>query len=197
MQLQRFADTFVFYEPIVNKCGDLSVLGLERIIGACCWAMIMLLGDKVPIRGAITIGSGAELEDRHFYGPALEKAYNIEREIADYPRIVVSEEVCQFLDKTPQFSSNPEIDQITKRLAKKISRSLISQDIDGQFIVDYLGDGVKELLPNNSQLISAINKAYEFVNLEFKRFECIKDKKHEERYRLLKEYMERRIVLWK
>jgi len=72
--VERFSDTFVFSSLVPNSQKDNSVIPLYRILSTCCVAMITTLLAGTPVRGAVTIGTGAVLEDNSFYGPALKNS---------------------------------------------------------------------------------------------------------------------------
>ena len=67
VEVERLSDTFVFYSLIPNSYGDASVTPVYRILATCAMAMLWSLAAKTPVRGAITIGAGAKLEDGWFY----------------------------------------------------------------------------------------------------------------------------------
>lgn len=195
ISVERFSDTFVFYSLISNTHGDASVIPLHQTLGACCMAIILSLAARLPVRGGITIGSGLELEDRNFYGPALSRVHYLESEIAGYPRIVVSNEIRNFLAKSQVYSDNSFISSRMQQTAESC-QSLLCRDSDGQYIVDFIGKGVLNLLGPKDKTVQAVRKAYEFVQAEAKRFRTIKNTKLAERYDLLQQYMESRLPIW-
>ena len=158
--------------------------------------MIVSLAGKVPSRGAVSIGTGMELETGSFYGPALAEAHRLESKVADYPRIVVSAETAEFAKGGGGFSSHGAIETIMNSLAATC-RSLLCVDTDGQVIVDYLGEGMHSVLDGATpDMIQAIEAAYPFVCAEAVRFAEAKDAKHAERYAALRGYVESRLPIW-
>lgn len=89
---QQFSDTFVFYAPLTNSHGDVSGATFFQMLTAAASAVLYGLATKAPIRGAITVGAGMEISAGNFYGPALAEAHSLESEVAEYPRVVLSEE---------------------------------------------------------------------------------------------------------
>ncbi len=195
VKVQRFADTFVFSSVIPNAYGDASVIPLYRILSACCMAMLWSLAAETPVRGAVSIGAGAELDDESFYGPGLAEAHHLESEVSGYPRVIVSETVRRFLADGQTYSNDLQTDQTMRRMAD-ICRSFISQDADGCWIVDFLGDGLRGLTEPDTELPSAVRAAYEFVRNEADRFRRTSDTKHALRYYLLQQYIESRLPIW-
>ncbi len=193
---ERFSDTFLFHSPIANTHGDESILPLCRILLTCGRTMIGSLADRIPLRGAVTIGTGVMFDDG-FYGPALAEAHHLENEIADSPRIVVSTRIPSFLDETRNFSQDPWIERVSRETATWCRR-LLCTDIDGQVIVDFLGEATKETFRdrNKKEATQKVQKAYDFVCEEASRFRAEHNEKLTRRYDHLQEYMKSRLPLW-
>ena len=154
-----------------------------------------LAEKKIPVRGAVTVGAGAVLEDGSFYGPALAEAHHLESEVAGYPRVVISDTARLFLDGSSSYSKDPEMDKIMKLLAG-LCRTLICQDMDGCWIVDFLGQGMRKIIPPDPLRVEVLKNAYDFVRSEAERFRQARDIKLALRYHLLREYIESRLALW-
>ncbi len=195
VKIERLSDTFVFSCLISNTHGDASVVPLYRLLLACCMAMMWSLAVRTPVRGSITVGAGAELEDGGFYGPALAEAHRLETEVAGYPRVVVSPAVLEFLFERQAYSTDPGLAKIMQRLAETC-RTFICQDTDGYWIVDFLGKGMHELLSPETRLAGCVKAAYDFVCSELARFRSSGDAKLAPRYGQLQQYMESRLPVW-
>lgn len=195
VKVQRFSDTFLFSSQIPNTYGDVSIMPIYRVVTACGTAMLTSLATKTPVRGAICIGAGAELEDKSFYGPALAEAYRLESDVADYPRVVVSPAVCQFLVEGQTYSLDRDINQIMRQMANTC-RSLLHRDEDGHWTVDFLGKGMRKLIGPNPRFVEAVERAADFVRSEATRFREVGNKKLAIRYELLWRYVESRLPLW-
>lgn len=193
--VERLSDTFVFSSLIPNTHGDASIAPLYRLLSACCMAMIWSLAGKTPVRGSITVGAGAQLQDGSFYGPALAEAHHLESKVAGYPRVVVSPTVLEFMGQGQVYSTDPELSKIMEHMAR-ICRAFICQDTDGRWIVDFLGKGIRELLPPDTDLAVCVKMAYDFVRSELARFRVIGDLKLAERYGQLQQYIESRLPVW-
>ena len=200
LKTQQFGDTFVFYTPTVTPEGDFSVLGIYRILGACCMAMITSLATKVPLRGAICIGTGTELAEETFYGPALSKAHHLEREVAGCPRIVVSRNIPGALEGQKTYSSDPQANQVLQVIAHT-ANSLTCEDTDGRQIVDFLGKGARDLIGDKAiqhgdVWKEEISRVWNFARSEMERFRAAGDEKHANRYDQLLAYIEPRLPAW-
>lgn len=143
LKSQQFADTFVFYAPAESALREATALPLLGIVAACSLSMICSLASGVPFRGAIAFGAGLELSERNFYGPSLAVAHRLESVEADYPRIVVSSQVIDWIDRAliapPPQSENLQLAWKILTPTATLCRSLLRQDSDGMWIVDYAG----------------------------------------------------------
>jgi hypothetical protein len=195
LRTQQFGDTFVFYSPVLNPYGDLSVIATYAMIGACCASMSEALAHKTPFRGAVTMGRGVELEHHVIYGPALVEAYDLERNVAKYPRVVISPSVLELIAGKHNYSEEHEIAQGMMELAK-VCRSFIWQDVDGSWAVDFLGNGAWDVLKRVQGMRDRVEHAYTFVRCEAERFREVGDSKLALRYYLLQQYIESRLPIW-
>lgn len=193
--IERFSDTFLLFSLLPNMHGDASSTPLHRILRTCCIFMLVSLARKVPLRGAITVGTGAVLHDESFYGPALAEAHHLESAIVGYPRVIVSPAVCEFLAEGKVYSQNSETQQIMQHTAQEC-RSFLSQDVDGYWIVDFLGEGIRNLLDTDIHAKTMARKGFDFVQSELARFQQAGDAKLTPRYWLLKRYIESRLPNW-
>ena len=193
--VERFSDTFVFSSQIPNTHGDASIIPMYRVLAACCHAMIVSLATKIPVRGAVTIGAGGVLEDGSFYGPALAEVHHIEQEVADYPRVVLSPTIREFLADGQAYSPDPKLAQIMGQIAGKC-RSFICQDVDGCWIVDFLGKGLRDLLGPDTKVVPAVKLAYDFVRTQAEQFRQSGNTELAVRYHLLRQYIESRLPIW-
>ncbi len=191
---QQFSDTFVFYARTANSQNDAAALSLLGILAASCFTMQASLADNMVMRGGISIGAGVELEDHNFYGPALAEAYHLENKIAQYPRIVVSPKVVEFIKEIQEFPDNDAVSLGLKGLADQCNK-LICADIDGYHIVDFLGKCYWELV-KDAPCGPPMKDAYTFVRSEGERFRAAGDSKLALRYHLLQHYMESRLPTW-
>jgi len=136
---QRWSDglmSFVSLGDRKMKCRMNGVFGLFCLAGTLCF---LGLANHRPVRGAIEIAWGVELFPGELYGAAVARAYELESEIAQYPRIVIGSEMVNFLKA---HLNNPEQDpfsQNDKALAE-ICLNMIIQDTDGYWLLHYLGE---------------------------------------------------------
>ena len=143
------------------------------------------------------------MADGGFYGPALAEAHRVEKKIADYPRVVVSPTVREFLADGRRYSSNRDMDRVMAQTACRC-RGFISQDVDDLWAVDFLGQAHRELARDCSY-VGSIPMAYCFVRSSAADFRQRKaeeagkardTEKLADRYYLLQKYIESRLGIW-
>lgn len=136
---QRWSDGLMLFSCIGDeeiKCPVNAVYRMFALAGSLCY---IGLASKRPLRGAIEIAWGVELHPGELYGAAVARAYELESEVADYPRIIIGPQILQYLDLK---AINPGTDvnsQIDKSMAA-LCRKMLVQDADGHWLLHYLGD---------------------------------------------------------
>jgi hypothetical protein len=98
-QKQNWSDGFMYFSSLYDaeiKVPMNAVFGIISALGSLC---LLGLARKCPIRGGIEIAWGLELQPGELYGCAVVKAYELESEIAQYPRIVLGPYIFDYLQK--------------------------------------------------------------------------------------------------
>ena len=188
LKTQRWSDGLVYFVSLQQgnvKCPIGGIYYLLGTVGSLCFTGFC---KKHPLRGSVDISWGVELYPGEIYGAAVANAYELESEIAQYPRIVVGERVVEYL-KT--HSLNPESDvysEFNRNLAE-ICLSMIAIDFDGNYILDYLGTGFKESITKtkHDQLYKL---ALQFVNEQLEYWRKKKNTKLSMRYNHLSAYFQ-------
>ena len=116
--------------------------------------------NKTPIRGGIDIGTGMEINPNDLYGPVITKIYELESKTAQYPRIIVGDELINYLRSLERSEEKGEKSEFERKVAR-ICLNLIMDDIDGFPAIDFLGDGIYQFFcPDSYQLFPM---AHQFV----------------------------------
>lgn len=153
------------------------------------WALAM----HKPIRGGVEIHLGTEIEKQEVYGPVTVRAYNLESEKAKYPRVVIGEGLLNHLNGVEKRCLN-DLDGQHTLINIKNCRELITTDIDGRPILDFMGEGVKSVpFEGQSQVVS---DAYHFVISQENRFLEAGNDHLGMYYSKLRAYCESRLSLW-
>lgn len=205
-KLLHFSDMLVAYSPAAaGPADDWNITALYHMLGSVCSLMPTYLGWRIPLRGGICIGTGIEVDGVGFYGPALAEAHHLESKVAGYPRVVVSQQLRDFIRSQPP-ENNDHADQYI-RIGFELCRSMIAEDTDGWTAVDYLGVGSHELLAGDGNLAQArqqaVDRASHFVAEECQRFALAAENAPSESaeklaagYQRLKNYFDSRPSVW-
>lgn len=95
-------------------------------------AQAILVCEGLLLRGALTLGM-LERSYGVLFGPGIITAYELEREQARFPRIVVDPELIEALKVTPLLTAHSYEEEM-----KHISR-FVKKDDDGVVFIDYVG----------------------------------------------------------
>jgi hypothetical protein len=139
LKQQRWSDGLVYFVSLMEgevKCPMSGVYTLLVTSGSLCF---LGLAGKLPLRGSVDIAWAAELHERELYGAAVAKAYELESQVAQYPRIVVGPRVVEYLITNVQSPASDIYTECSRGLAK-MSYSMLDVDSDGYHYVNYLGD---------------------------------------------------------
>lgn len=190
-----FSDSFVMSVPLRNNNGDLiPVATIYSTMTAASIVMLSSLAWKHALRGGIDVGLATEIGPDEIYGTALERAYVLESEDAEYPRILIGDSLWGYLNaaltefKKHQIGMSRALAAITEKLM-----GFIGLDTDGKRILDYLG-AVKDLM-TEVEKEHIVLPAYEFILAEQKRHIVAGNEKLIHRYADFRAYFESRLSL--
>lgn len=101
------------------------------------WLIMRLISRKILVRGAVSIGKFIH-NDYYLFGPALVEAYTLESKAAMYPRVILDSSIIEASAKAKSrdHSSSQEANFV---------RSLLEQDSDGMYYIDYFFKAQSEL----------------------------------------------------
>lgn len=190
-----FGDAFVAYAPIITPQGDPSIRDIYRMIAACASSMLVSIASGKPVRGAIELGFGLEPEDNEVYGPAFLAAFDLQEVVAQHPRIIVGDELRGYLDCVVATSNSDQVGSVLSALAGSCTQ-LIARDEDGCFILDYLGEGLRQIAEAEPDAGELFERGFEFVRQEQRRFIEERNPKLAARYAALVRYFSSRSAGW-
>jgi hypothetical protein len=121
-----FSDTLVMASPTDLFGGDEPAIA--GLLLQAAWLQMSLAERGFFARGAITIGD-FYIRDDLSYGPALVEAYDLERESAIHPRVILSEEV--------QEAQRQNLQAYVARKGQPLT-TLLLRDRDGRAFLNYL-----------------------------------------------------------
>jgi len=197
-----FSDCILAFTPLQReKYHSVAIGSVYGILMACGATIVMSLSKGKAFRAGIDIGIGTDLSNGEVYGPVSYKVYELENKIAQYPRIVIGDELCRYLsflsEEIRQLPEQKEEDVKSCKILADECLKMISRDLDGQTILDYLGSNFRSNLSNaqlEGKMIQEelIEKAFKFVEGEYTKRKEMGDSKLALRYFLLYNYFKRR-----
>lgn len=185
---QRWSDGLMSFACLGDKqvkCQMNNVFQLFGLAGTLCF---IGLASKRPVRGALEIAWGVELHHGELYGAAVARAYELESEVAGYPRIVIGPEMLRFLDL---HCKNPATDPFSQndRALAQLCQDMIVEDADGHALLHFLGDTFQKSISTSSH-IELYKRAKEFVLEQFLDHQAKKNAKLAFRYAHLMRYFD-------
>lgn len=203
---QRFSDCIQAYVCLhADKYHSNAANGVFGVLLASGGMLILSLAMKKAFRAGIEVGLGTELGNGEIYGPVLYKAYKLENKIAEYPRIVIGQELLNYLkalaDKRPQLPEQTSEDlELCKAVAKSCLKMVV-RDLDGVPILDYLGEYFLQCINQNAEQAKkfeeVFSQAFQFIESEYLKKRQAGDKKLALRYYLLLNYFKVREQFFK
>jgi hypothetical protein len=121
--VNHFSDSIVISYLKTEKSGIFHIL--VDILFLCA----TVLQRGFLLRGAIVCGKLYHTETK-IYGPALVKAYEMERKIAVYPRIILDDNILDIAKEYPR-------DIYYKNMEFKTIEKMILKDFDGFYFINY------------------------------------------------------------
>lgn len=186
VKTQYWSDGFVSFVCLENQQIKCPVKGVFEIFCMAGYFCLMGLIQHQPVRGAIDIAWGVEIRPGELYGPAVIRAYELESEIAQYPRIIVDQEVVRFLEAYRINLANEPISRANRDYAQHCL-AMLAQDDDGYWILHYLGHEFQRSVTHDSHA-SLYGKAQAFVIQQAEKHKRLRNSKLAFRYSQLLAY---------
>lgn len=191
IKFQPLSDAIVVYNKLNNFMEEMySIMPIYIMLGGSIMNLLSAFSNKIAIRGGIEIGIAADWEDFGIYGSALYNAIDLEENIANYPRIVLGDEIINCLEHWADNQKEEPLCRLNKKIADRCL-SIIGEDGDGRPFIDFRSENVPPFFENmypieNFCLLSV--KEEEFVKCEYERFKKERNSKLTWRYKLLLDY---------
>ena len=195
---QYFGDAMILYSNLSNSQGILNLFSSMMMLGGCATVMIVGLQAGIPLRGGIEIGIAADWPEFGIYGSALYGAYDMAERVAQYPRIVIGEELKKYLFFWKNDTHDDPVHLLNRKIADKCL-SMICEDQDGIPVVDFLNiQSLHSLFgdQNLQELKDLVVKGFNFVKSEQAKYKNEKNTKLAFRYALLLDYYMDRLTGW-
>jgi hypothetical protein len=189
------SDAIVIAVPLMNENENCTPMnGIFSALTATCGIALLSLSLKVPARAGIDVGVGVQIDDREVYGPALARAVRIEAELAEYPRLVIGQELYAYLSWVEKQKYQTRLGEIASHLAKRC-KTLMVQDTDGRIMLDYLGKNIREIFENKIEK-EIVQNAWDYINDKHVKYIKEGNYKLSSRYFRMIRYFKSRINMW-
>ena len=201
INFRGFSDSFVVSVPLKDeepwRYLMTPVVASYSTLFAACSVMIASLASKHALRGGIDVGWGVNIAEGEIYGAALARAHFLESRKANYPRVLIGDELWRFLSLGLEATQNVVVPaaRVVHELIRQQMNNLIIVDSDGHRALDYLGQGVR-IHAGPNYATASIQPAYEFVLEQHEHWLSTENTKLSERYANLRRYFESRLPLW-
>ena len=192
---QRFSDGLLLSLSLRNYRNRGHMRGVSGILYSSGAMFLVMLSHGHPMRAGIEIGIAAEIYDKEIYGPALANADKLENHIAQYPRIVIGDELVRYITAIKQSKDDDVFTRANKVMVAE-TETMIAIDDDGQRIVDYLGEAFKARFAS-LEITKTVFDAYDFVLAQSAKWQTERNSKLAFRYTHLRNYFEKRLPIWK
>jgi hypothetical protein len=192
LKWQYFSDGLVVYVPLGEGLVQSPINGIYAMLLAAGMLCCIGLAAGAPIRAGIDVAWAVEYRTNELYGSAIAHAYELESNVAKWPRVVVGQGLSDYLTHCASELPTDTSSQYRQQMSLKCQQ-LICADSDGIEIVDYLGSAYGEV--SKSSLDSEVQgKALAFIDAQIAKWSAIGDAKLQERYRKLKAYFDLRLA---
>ncbi len=179
--VQFNSDSAILKIPFINSTSETGKTELSKLINqfmdslnilihVMSGTMLTFFSEGIFTRGAISFGVCAELNENDLYGAGVADAYEYEDRYANYPRIVITENLNRAIKYYCDIYRNNQddfTDNQKQSLRNRISyfKEIFIPDCDGITILSYL-DGLKNLENVKKE---AIIKSYQFIEEQIKK----------------------------
>ena len=188
LKQQRWSDGLVYFVNLQRGDVKCPIGGIFYLFGTVGVLFFLGLCKKRPLRGSIDITWGVELHPGELYGAVVANAYELESETAQYPRIVIGERAVEYLDVNTK-NTEPDVYNRFNTVLAKLCLDMIGVDFDGNYILDYLGQGFKESITKQMH-DELFRRAFKFVNEQLTLWKKKKNTKLSMRYNHLFSYFQ-------
>ena len=195
--LRSFSDMIVFYAPLDSADELLARFGIAAMLYAYRCVLIAEFKEGIFFRGGVEVGIGTELGNGDIYGPVLNEAYRLEKEVADYPRIVIGKRLNEYIQCEGQATGMGEFLNSVLAKVNDFCKGFICRDNDGEVIVDYLGEKAADLNRTMyNKTCNFVKRSMAKINYELTTHKKEGNQELAKRYEKLLAYYQSRMKFW-
>ncbi|MFI4898476.1 MAG: hypothetical protein ACIARR_11695 [Phycisphaerales bacterium JB059] len=195
IKAQHLSDATLLSAPCMLDNGKPSLKVIAGLVASAATVMLCALDREIVIRGAIEVGAGCDMFGDEIYGPCVATAYQLESEVAQYPRLVVGPNLADLVDRMRQHEDLTPYGAACRSIGR-FTFDMFFVDQDGVLAIDYLGEGARKAAPLLAKQTDMFARVNEFVCSEHRRFTELGNQKLANRYGLMRQYFESRSPLW-
>jgi len=189
------SDAMVIAVPLMSDDENCAAVnGICHAFVATCGIGLLSLSVRVPMRAGLDVGVATQIDGKEIYGPALERAYYLESNSAEYPRFLVGKELINYLMWVENQECNTPIGEVAKETSK-YCRGMIIQDTDGKYMLDFLGEKFRNATENTIEP-NLVASAFDFVIEQYNKYLKDENDKLSARYYRLLRYFQSRKSIW-
>lgn len=144
--IELFSDSLILTFKVSDNNHRLS-----QWLQLICKLVYISLRHKLPLRGIITDGYAQRTSGGTIYGKAVQKAFELESKVVDYPRVVIEKTLGN------------------KLLNDELLAKFVDVDIDSGVILNYASERLLRSLEFSKE-IHLLDEIVGFVGSEFERF---------------------------
>jgi hypothetical protein len=190
-----FSDSIIVAVPLMSNDENYTAMnGVCSALLATCGIGFLSLAATITLRAGLDVGVGTRIEGQEIYGPALERAYYIESNLAEYPRFVLGKELISYLYSIENQKCQTRLGIVAKNMAR-LCRELIIRDTDGRYMLDFMGKRYKEAADNSIDA-KVVKLAYDFVVSQNQKYMQEENEHLASRYYRLLQYVNSRKKNW-
>ncbi len=183
---QRWSDGLLYFISLNPSENKHPIIAIFVVLSLSGFLSYFGLARGFPIRGSVDISWGIELHEKELYGAIIANAYELESEIAQYPRIIISLRTINYLKNFLQEKNTDIVAQNNRRLSK-MCLEMIEKDTDGNYFLNYLGEGFQKHIPKE-QNVFLYQSALKYINEQLLKHQNECNTKLAFRYSLLRDY---------
>jgi class 3 adenylate cyclase len=174
------------------------ILAVYDILCTCAALMLVQLALGRPIRGGLDVGTGVEV-DGELFGASLVKAYRLESKEAGYPRLLVGQDLVNYL-QTSTHAPGSQLERQFERMLAASCLRLLAADTDARSILDYAGPQMRDILRGHldsaTERMFADARAFAHTSRSEYQRQGPDGQKLFQRYSQLVPYLDARAWLW-
>jgi len=183
-----FSDCVAIALRYSDNNGRAPILDVWHLLTSLSIAMIRCIRRHTPLRGAIEVGRAFEWPDGGVYGPIMGDVYELESQVARYPRMIVGPELSLRIRDWAERVRQKDGYYLANKNWVKNCNEMVCGDRDGMSILDYLGSNSRYRCGSLPGIEDAVRIGLEFVNGECERLRDKRDSKKMSMYFLLRDY---------